>query len=180
MNAFVDSNANTIYDTNEFSFSNGFFTYEVNGDGMINTVNSSTGHFQIISSNETDVYDITFNLYDESQACYDITTTSFNNISVATGSTVTVDFPVVEEQSCEDLAVYLINYFTPPRPGFSYDNFLVLENLGFTTIVSGTVEFVHDPLLVFNGVTSVNPNYTITNTATGFTLDFVKSATRSS
>ena len=173
VNAFVDANANTVYDTNEFSFSNGYFTYEVNGDGMINTVNSSTGHFQIISTNETDVYDITFNLYDESEACYDITTANFDNISVATGSTVTVDFPVVEEQSCEDLAVYLLNYWTPPRPGFTHENYLVLENLGFTTITSGTVEFTHDPLLVYNGVTSANPNYIITNTATGFTVDFV-------
>ena len=173
VNAFFDANANSIYDTNEFSFSNGYFTYEVNGDGMINTVNSSTGHFQIISGNETDVYDITFNLYDESEACYDITTASFDNISVATGNTVTLDFPVVEEQSCEDLAVYLVNYWTPPRPGFSHDNFLVLENLGFTTISSGTVEYTTDPQLIYNGVTNVNPNYTITTTATGFTVDFV-------
>ena len=173
VNAFVDANTNSTYDANEFSFSNGYFTYEVNGDGMINTVNSSTGHFSIISDNETDVYDITFNLYEESGACYDVTTASFNTISVATGSTVTVDFPVVEEQSCEDLAVYLLNYWTPPRPGFSHENYIILENLGFTTIASGTVEFTHDPLLVFNGVTNVNSNYTITNTATGFTVDFV-------
>ena len=66
MNAFVDDNGNSVFDTDEFSFSNGFFTYEVNGDGMINVVNSSTGSFQIISANETDTYDITFNLYDES------------------------------------------------------------------------------------------------------------------
>ncbi|MFK7782960.1 T9SS type A sorting domain-containing protein, partial [Psychroserpens sp.] len=44
---------------------------------------------------------------------------------------------------------------------------------GFTNISSGTVEFTHDPLLVYNAVTSVNPNYTITNTTTGFTVDFV-------
>lgn len=173
VNAFVDANANNIYDANEFSFSNGYFTYEVNGDGILNTINSSTGHFLIISANETDVFDITFNLYDESEACYDITTAGFDNISVATGSTVTIDFPVVEEQSCEDLAVYLLNYWTPPRPGFAHENHLVLENLGFTTISSGTVEFTYDPLLVYNGVTNVNPNYTITNTATGFTVDFV-------
>lgn len=173
VNAFVDANANSIYDIEEFSFSNGYFTYEINGDGMINTVNSSTGHFQIISGNETDTYDINFNLYDESEACYDITTTMFNDVSVATGSTVTIDFPVVEEQSCEDLAVYLINTWTPPRPGFSHDNYLYLENLGFTTIASGTVEFVIDSQLVYNGTFDVNPAYTITETATGFTVDFV-------
>lgn len=173
VNAFVDANGNALYDTNEFSFSNGYFTYELNGDGMINTVNSSTGSFQIISANETDTYDINFNLYEESAGCYDISVGMFENISVSTGTTVTVDFPVVEEQSCEDLAVYLINYWTPPRPGFSHENHIVLENLGFTTIVSGTVEFTADPLLVFNSASTANANYTITNTANGFTVDFV-------
>jgi hypothetical protein len=173
VNAFVDANANSIYENNEFSFSNGYFTYEINGDGMINTVNSSTGSFQVISGDETDVYDIAFNLYDESVACYDITTASFSNISVATGSTVILDFPVVEEQSCEDLAVYLINNWAPPRPGFIHDNYLYLENLGFTNIASGTVEFNLDPQLVLNDIFSLNPAYIITNTATGFTVDFV-------
>ncbi|WP_299336841.1 T9SS type A sorting domain-containing protein [uncultured Psychroserpens sp.] len=173
VNAFVDFNTNSVFDTNEPNFYNGYFTYEVNNDGMINTVNSSTGSFQIISTNETDSYDITFNLYDESEACYDITTLSFDDVSVLTGETVTLDFPVVEEQSCEDLAVYLINNWTPPRPGFTHNNYLYLENLGFTTIASGTVEFTIDPLLVLNNTFSVNPAYTITNTPTGFTVDFV-------
>lgn len=173
VNAFVDANTNNVFDANEFGFTNGYFTYEVNGDGVINTVNSSTGSFQIISANETDSYDITFNLYDESEACYDITTTSFNGVSVATGSTVTVDFPVVEEQSCEDLAVYLINNWAPPRPGFTHNNYLYLENLGFTTIASGSVEFALDSQLILNNTFGVNSTYTITNTANGFTVDFV-------
>ncbi|MFD2914315.1 DUF7619 domain-containing protein [Psychroserpens luteus] len=173
VNAFVDANANAIFDTAEPNFSNGYFTYEINNDGNINIVNSSTGSFQIVTTNETDVYDITFNPYEESAGCYEITTSIFENISVTNGTTETVDFPVVEEQSCEDLAVYLINNWTPPRPGFSHENILVLENLGFTTITSGTVEFIVDPLLIYNGVTNVNPNYTINTTATGFTVDFV-------
>lgn len=173
VNAFVDDNGNSIFDANEFGFSNGYFTYEMNGDGTENVVNSSTGSFQIISFDENDTYDINFHLYEESAGCYDITVSMFDDISVATGNTVTVDFPVVEEQSCEDLAVYLINYWTPPRPGFSHENHIVLENLGFTNIASGTVEFTTDPLLVFNSASADNPNYTITNTATGFTVDFV-------
>ena len=173
VNAFVDANINNVYDNDEFSFSSGYFIYELNGDGIINNISSSTGNFQIISENETDFYNISFNLHDEYVDCYDITQISFDNISVATGSTISIEFPVVEEQICEDLAVYLINYFTPPRPGFSHYNYLVLENLGFTSISSGTVEFTHDPLLIYNSVTSVNPNYTIINTATGFTVDFL-------
>jgi len=172
VNAFVDANTNSVFDSNEFSFSNGYFTYEANGDGIINTVNSSTGSFQIIAT-ETDTYEIMFYLYEESAGCYDITTSTFSNVSVANGSTLTVDFPVVEEQSCEDLAVYLVNGWIPPRPGFTHENSLIIENLGFTTISSGTIEFVHDPLLVYNTINYVNPNYIITNTATGFTVDFV-------
>ncbi|WP_299224674.1 T9SS type A sorting domain-containing protein [uncultured Psychroserpens sp.] len=171
VNAFVDANANNSFDANEVNFSNGYFTYEVNGN--VNTVNSSTGNFQILSANETDVYNITFNLYEESAACYDTVISVFDNVSVAAGSSINVDFPIVEEQSCEDLAVYLINYSAPPRPGFTHTNHLVLENLGFTTISSGTVEFTFDPLLIYNNVFSVNPNYTITTTTTGFTVDFV-------
>nr|WP_321235202.1 T9SS type A sorting domain-containing protein [uncultured Psychroserpens sp.] len=173
VNAFVDDNLNNVFDTNELSFYNGYFTYEINDDGNINTVNSSTGSFQIISGDETDTYDITFNLYEESAGCYDVTIPVFNDISVTTGNTITVDFPVVEEQSCEDLAVYLINPWIAPRPGFTHDNYIILENLGFTTITSGTVEFTNDAQLIYNGVTSVNSNYTITPTATGFTVDFV-------
>jgi len=173
VNAFIDANANTVFDTTEPSFSNGYFTYEKNNDGTINTVNSSSGSFQIVSTNEVDVYDFTFNFYEESLGCYDLTTTTFENISVATGATETIDFAVVEEQSCEDLAVFVINYGIPPRPGFQHENYLVLENLGFTTITSGTVEFIADPQLVFNSVFSFDPNYTINTTASGFTVDFV-------
>nr|WP_321222755.1 T9SS type A sorting domain-containing protein [uncultured Psychroserpens sp.] len=173
VSAFVDVNTNTIFDASEPNFSNGYFTYEKNNDGNVNTINSSTGSFQIVSTEETDVYEITFNLYEESEGCYDITTSTFNNVSVLNGASVALDFAVVEEQSCEDLSVSLINYWTPPRPGFSHDNYIVLENLGFTTITSGTVEFIADPQLIFNSVTGVNSNYTVNTTATGFTLDFV-------
>ncbi|MEY8848886.1 T9SS type A sorting domain-containing protein [Psychroserpens sp. XS_ASV72] len=173
VNAFVDTNANGINDVDEPGFSNGYFTYELNGDGMINTVNSSTGSFHIISFDETDSYDVTFNLYDESEACYDVTIASFSNVTVATGNNITLDFPVVEDQSCEDLAVYLINNWIPPRPGFSHDNYLYLENLGFTTIASGTVEFVLDSQLILDNTFGVDPAYTVTTTATGFTVDFV-------
>ncbi|WP_460218784.1 DUF7619 domain-containing protein [Psychroserpens sp. MEBiC05023] len=173
VNAFVDTNVNSVFDSNEPNFNNGYFTYELNNDGNINTVNSSTGSFQIISANATDSYDITFNLYEESAGCYDVSIPVFNDVSVAIGNTIIIDFPVVEEQNCEDLALYLLNYWTPPRPGFSHENHLILENLGFTTIASGSVEFTIDPQLVFNGIGSINPNYTVTPTGTGFILDFV-------
>ncbi|MFT4804062.1 MAG: hypothetical protein ACI9YE_001260 [Psychroserpens sp.] len=173
VNAFADANGNNVFDTSEPSFYNGYFTYEKNNDGTINIVNSSTGSFQILSTSETDLYNVTFNLYEESLPCYDITTSTFDNVSVANGTSEVIDFAVVEEQSCEDLAVYIINYGVPPRPGFNHINYLLLENLGLTTIVSGSVEFTADPQLIYNGVTFVNPNYVINTTVTGFIVDFV-------
>ncbi|MGS2726318.1 DUF7619 domain-containing protein [Psychroserpens sp. BH13MA-6] len=171
--AFVDSNTNNILDANEVNFLNGYFTYELNNDGVINEVTSSSGSFQILSTNPSDTYDITYNLYEESAGCYDVSLPIFENVSVATGQTIDVHFPIVEEQDCEDLAVYLVSTWAPPRPGFSHTNQLILENLGFSTITSGSVAFELDPQLVFNAVTNVNPNYTVTTTATGFNLDFV-------
>lgn len=173
VNAFVDANTNGVLDAGENGFTNGYFTYELNGDGIVNSVNSSTGSFQIISYNDTDSYDIDLNFYDESAACFDVATSSFTNISVVAGETVTIDFPVVEAQGCEDLAVYIINSWSPPRPGFTYSNYLYLENMGFTSIASGTVEFTLDSQLLLNSTFNVNPAYTITNTANGFTVDFV-------
>ena len=172
VNAFIDENTNSIFDSNEFNYANGYFVYEVNNDGILNTVTSSTGNFSIISTDENDTYDINYYLYDEYASCYSLITSTFENISVLTGEAVTVDFPVVEEQTCEDLAVYLINYSIPPRPGFNHFNYLVLENLGLSTITSGTVEFQAD-LLIFDNTFNVNPNYTVTNTGNGFTIDFV-------
>ncbi|WP_033961402.1 DUF7619 domain-containing protein [Psychroserpens jangbogonensis] len=170
VNAFYDANDNGVFDTNETSFSNGYFTYEINDDTIINTVSSSTGSFTLASEIETDTYDFNYYFYDEYEDCYDVSTAVFENISVLTGENVTVDFPIVDEQSCEDIAVYLINQ-QAPRPGFFHNNYLVIDNLGlFTT--SGSIEYILDPGLTIN-TTSTAGNYTITSSANGFVLDFL-------
>ncbi len=172
VNAFTDENSNSVFDTSESLFSNGYFTYEVNNDGVINTVDSSSGSFVIANTVESNSYDITYNFYDEYQNCFDVTVPSFQDVSVTNGSTVVYDFPVVAEQPCDDLAVYLVP-ITSPRPGFYYENELVIVNNGITDIASGTVEFVVDPLITFvDAIVYNSPSYTITPTATGFTLDF--------
>lgn len=171
--AFVDSNSDGIFNDNENNFAYGSFTYEKNNDGITHVVNTSNGEFSIVSTDENDTYDISFTIDNELGNCYAETVTSVNDVNVLFGEFVGVDFPVVEDGNCEDLAVYIINDWTPPRPGFTNENHLYLENVGFTTIASGTVEFILDPQLVFNNTFDVNPAYTITSTATGFTVDFV-------
>ncbi len=171
VNAFVDENSNSIFDTTESLFSNGYFTYEVNNDGIINTVDSSSGSFVITNTDENNSYDIAYNFYDEYLDCFDVTVPSFQDVTVVNGSTVVYDFPVVQEQPCDDLGVYLIP-ISSPRPGFYYENELTIVNFGVTDISSGTIEFVMDPLVTFNAIVNNPSSHIITPTATGFTLDF--------
>ncbi|MDG5491489.1 T9SS type A sorting domain-containing protein [Psychroserpens sp. SPM9] len=169
VSAFYDVNENGIKDANEINFTNGYFTYELNDDTVLNSVSSSTGNFTIISDEDTNTYDINYYLYSEYDDCYTITSSMFEDVSVLIGETMTVEFPIVNQQQCEDIGVLLINSESP-RPGFVHTNYLVISNLGQTS-TSGTVDFVLDPNLTIESV-NTNPNYTINVSATGFTLDF--------
>ena len=171
VNAFLDDNNDGIFNGTDTPFTNGFFTYEVNDDGSINTVNSNTGSFTIINQDETNSYDITFATNAGYDNCFTIPTALFENVTVLDGNTVTIDFPTTELAPCEDLAVYLIP-FSSPRPGFNHWNDLVIENLGSTTISSGTVTFIHDPMVNYVDATPIGSGLTVTPTATGATVDF--------
>ncbi|WP_452223141.1 T9SS type A sorting domain-containing protein [Lacinutrix chionoecetis] len=171
VNAFLDDNNDGIFNGTDTPFTNGFFTYEVNDDGSVNTVNSNTGSFTIVNDVEANSYDITFQIGADYQNCFSIPTALFENVTVANGNTITIDFPLTQQMPCEDLAVYLIP-FSSPRPGFNYWNDLVIENLGSTTITSGTVTFIHDPLVDYVGATPLGSGLIVTPTATGASVDF--------
>ncbi len=172
VNTFEDLNANGTFDTNEPNFSNGILTYELNNNGNISSVNSSTGSFNILSTLDTDSYDITYALNNDYTACYTVSSSAINDVSVMNGNSITIDIPVVKNNDCEDLGIYLINPNVAPRPGFSHNNILTLENLGNTIIASGTIEFISDSEFTILNTTSSNPSYVITNNATGITVDF--------
>ncbi|RAJ13217.1 DUF7619 domain-containing protein [Olleya aquimaris] len=172
VNAFLDANNDGVFNGNDTPFTNGFFTYEVNDDTIINTVNSTTGSFTIFNNDETNSYDITFTINSGYETCYSIPTALFENISATTGNTTVVDIPIVEIAQCEDVAVYLVPSISPV-PGFLYWNNVVIENLGATTVTSGSVEFMHDPAVIFDDVWNPPATGTITLTATGFIYDFV-------
>ena len=170
--AFFDADLNGIFDTNEEAYSNGYFTYEVNNDGIINEVNSSTGSFTVFGESETDVYDFNFYLYDEYSGCY-TSSVSFDDISPVIGETLTLEFPVSDQQICKDIAVYMINGGTSPMPGFTHSNLLVIENLGISAVNSGSIEVTIDNDLNLGSIINNNANFTITTTANGFTVDFI-------
>jgi uncharacterized repeat protein (TIGR01451 family) len=169
VSAFNDNNANMAVDSGEFNFTNGYFTYEVNNDGIINTVASSTGAFTIASDDELNTYDFNYYFYDEYEDCFDVSTLSFDDVSVLFGESVDVEFPIVDAGTCEDIGLYLISQ-QAPRPGFDHLNYLVINNFGLTT-VSGTVEYTLDEDLVINAI-SEGSNFTTATTTDGFNVQF--------
>ncbi|MBO3116169.1 T9SS type A sorting domain-containing protein [Winogradskyella sp. DF17] len=171
LQAFYDENNNGQLDTNEAYFNEGEFTYEINDDGNTTTVQTSTGQFGLFSFNDTDTYDLTFNLFTENENCFLVSPQSFENITASIGMSETFSFAVTDSQNCHDLSVSLINPSAPPRPGFNYYNTLNLENVG-TTIISGSVEVVFDNQVSLLS-TSTDSGYTISGTSEGFNLDFL-------
>ncbi|APY09208.1 hypothetical protein BWZ20_13245 [Winogradskyella sp. J14-2] len=173
VSAFNDFNNNGTIDIDETAFTNGSFTYEKNNDGIVSVVNTSTGSFTIASTDENDIYNISFLVNEDSSSCYTQSLSSIEDVGVLFGEVANIDFPVVDNLACEDLAVYLVNPFAPPRPGFEHTNLLIIENLLGGDIANGSIEFTLDENLEINSTTLSNPNMSITTTASGFTLDFV-------
>jgi len=172
VNAFLDENNDGIFNGDDTPFTNGYFTYEMNNDSNVTTVNATSGGFNIYSYDDANTYDITLSNNVGYESCYTITTPIFENVNVTGGNTIIISFPVTEQSQCEDLSVYLLPSI-PPRPGFDYYNYLIIENTGYSAIDSGTVTFINDPQVNYLGVSSVSPDVTITPNANGFTFDFI-------
>ena len=170
VNAFIDANNNSVFDASETKFSNGEFTYEVNNDGVINSVNSSSGSFLIINPEAGNTYDFSYTLFDEFNSCLNQTITVIDDVEPIQGEVVQVNFPITQVTDCNDIAVYLLSN-SSPRPGLEYTNTLIIENLG-SLPVSGSVEFTHDDSVTLDNVYNLDSGNTVTNTATGFVLNF--------
>ncbi|OBX21261.1 MULTISPECIES: T9SS type A sorting domain-containing protein [Bizionia] len=170
VNAFIDENGDSIFDDSEVKFNEGLFSYEVNNDGVINYVNSSYGSFIIPNTTVGNTYDVSFVMYENYTECLTQTITLIENVAPIERETVAVNFPLTRIAECTDIAVNLVSY-VPPRPGQIQTNYLVVENLG-NIPVSGSVTFTHDAQVTFNNVSGLNAGNTITNTSTGFVLNF--------
>lgn len=82
-----------------------------------------------------------------------------------------VELDLVVQDICVDVAVYLTSV-APPRPGFDYIYYLTVKNIVFDAIASGQVQFTYDSSLSFIEVTGVDSGNSISNTASGFILNF--------
>lgn len=160
---------------------------DTNGNG-INTFDLTEKNEEILAGLNNNEYMISYflsyadaenninNIYDELytnvtpylQTIY--AKVQFQNLSECSAI---IELDLVVFEICEDLGVYLTYYGAPPRPGFNFINILYLKNEGISPINAGSVEFTHDDLLEFNNTFDVNPNYTVTTSSNGFTIDFV-------
>ncbi|WP_458626158.1 T9SS type A sorting domain-containing protein [Winogradskyella sp. PC D3.3] len=80
---------------------------------------------------------------------------------------------LIVQDTCDDISVNLLSYWSAPRPGFTYRNMLIVKNNGESTVSSGSIEFAKDDIVEYTGSTGLSAGNTITPTTTGFTLDFV-------
>jgi uncharacterized repeat protein (TIGR01451 family) len=165
LNAFLDTNGNGIQDGGEPNFFQGNFSSQLNS-GVIHNITTSNGIHYIYESNPLNSYNFGFSINNQSACQYTISTPIYNNISVANSSGITtLNFPVIA-LPCIDLGVYLTG--NPPRPGFTYDNFITIANNGNTSITSGTVTFNKNNIVSILSVSQsgaiINPN--------GFTYNF--------
>ncbi|KGO90436.1 DUF7619 domain-containing protein [Flavobacterium suncheonense] len=168
LNAFVDTNNNGIQDNGESNFTQGTFSYALNG-GTTNTVTTSGGSYYLQESNPANSYHFSYAVQPEFSAYHTVNPASYNNVQYVAGSGVIVyNFPVTVLPYA-DVAVTVLPYGAPPRPGFNYTNMIVYQNNGNLPIASGTITFTKD-----NAVTLTNTTPSgVTTTANGFTYDFV-------
>ncbi len=165
--AFEDSNSNGIMDNGEVPFNSASsFTYEMNSNGIVHHINSNQPYY-LYDSNPSNTYTISFQNNSFINSCYNVTPTNYNNINIPVGSGITsLYFPLIES-SCSNLGAYIIDDL-PARPGFNYQNRILIWNTGNQTIPSGTITFTKDNLLT---ITNITPAGSILN-PTGFTYDF--------
>ncbi|MES2545581.1 MAG: T9SS type A sorting domain-containing protein [Bacteroidota bacterium] len=162
--AFRDTNGNGIKDSGEINHNGGEFHYELNNDGTIHNVSSSSGMHTIYESNATNSYDVSFTT---NNTYYTVSPSSYTNITVANGSGMTsYNFPITAI-SYTDLRVSIYANGVGPRPGFTYQNQIKIHNISNQTIPAGTLIFTND-----NRVTITNVTPTTTITATGFTYNY--------
>lgn len=169
MNAFLDLNGNGTQDIGEINFPLGTFTYQLNNNGNNINVTSPFGEYNIYDDNAANSYDLSYAVLPEYAAYYNITTSSYQDLTIIAGAGLqTYNFPVTVTQPYTDVATYIVP-LQQPRPGFTYKNKVVYANLGSQTVASGTLTYTKDANVV---ITNNTQSGTIP-TASGFTYDYI-------
>ncbi|WNM19948.1 DUF7619 domain-containing protein [Flavobacterium capsici] len=169
--SFIDENNNGVKDTDENEFTFGSFNLDTNNSGTPSSIIAPLGTYTIYYTNPTDVYDFSYTINAEYAPYYTAATTSYDDISIVSGSGTTIYyFPVTLSQPYNDLSISVLPSI-PPRPGMAFRNKVVYTNHGVAS-ASGTITFTKDANTT---ITSVSQPGTVV-TATGFTYDFTNLA----
>ncbi|WNM19946.1 T9SS type A sorting domain-containing protein [Flavobacterium capsici] len=167
LNAFIDTNNNSVKDDGESDFPYGTFNYQINDSGTTINGYNNTGLYYIYDDNPSNSYDVSFAL-DSNLSTYYACTTTYTDVTLPTGSGAnTLYFPVTVINPHIDASVSLYTN-NSPRPGFSYSNYITYKNNGTLPIASGTITFTKDNLVTINSISQTGT----TPTANGFTYDF--------
>lgn len=166
LNAFLDYNGNGTQESGEPNFTGGSFQYELNNNGTVHNINSSTGVYYLYETNPTNSYDLGYSVNPQFASQYTVAVAAYPNITVANGSGIVTYNFAVSVIPFKDLAVYVYSGISP-RPGFDYNIYIYYKNNGNVT-ASGTVTFTKSNVVTILGVTPAGAILT-TN---GFTFNF--------
>lgn len=167
LNAFLDYNGNGTQDNGEANFLYGSFQYQLNDNGTVHNINSSNGMHYLYETNPTNSYDFGFTINPAYTAQYTVAPASYANVTVANGSGIVTYNFAVTQIPYSDLGIAVYGW-VPPRPGFTYENYVTYFNYGNQTIASGTVTFTKGNNV---SILTVTPSGS-TPTAGGFTYNF--------
>lgn len=167
LNAFIDYNGNGTQENGEPNFLYGSFQYQLNDNGTTHNIISSNGIHYLYETNPTNSYDFGFTINPAYAAQYSVTPASFSNITVPNGSGIVTYNFAVTQIPYSDLGIAVYSWI-PPRPGFTYENYITYFNYGNQTIASGTVTFTKASNV---SILTVTPSGS-TPTAGGFTYNF--------
>ncbi len=170
LTAFIDANNNGIFDSNEATFTEGSFVYQVNDSGTNIYAASNTGSHRIVDTTYSNSYDFSY-LINPEFASYLSNSTLYNNIIITpTSGNQILYFPISVTTPFNDVSIALIPS-APPRPGFNYTNIIAYKNIGVDT-ASGIVTFTKNPAVSITSVSEAG----ITATANGFSYSYTNLA----
>lgn len=167
MQAFLDDNNNGVKDASESNFFLGTFTVEENNSGLIHHYADTDGIVNVYDDIATNTYDFTFSVLPEYGSYFQVNSAGYQNVPVNSAANFqTYYFPVTAVSTFTDLRVNIIP-LSPPRPGFTFKNKILLTNLS-TTPKSGTLTFAKDSL------TQITDTFgtVVTTTPTGFDYSY--------
>jgi len=162
--AFLDSNGNGTWDTDENDFRLGKVIAQ-STNGGINRMCYS--YLDLVDDNPDHSYNVSLEVFPMYTPYYTVNPNSFNDVHVPEIGNSTRNFAVTA-LPYTDIEIVLHNSVASPRPGFLYKNDVSIINKSPLPLASGSLTFTKDDLLTINTISVAET----TPTANGFVYNF--------